>query len=341
MASQKHQHFVNRLTRFIKGSNAPEDREAFRLLFDFYFQKKHKKFTSVGKEQLKGELFQRIDRKLGLERQSPLQPVGLRAVRLNRAWWIAAALFFILLATGAGYMWIPEVKQYVTALIQVKKTVPPGEKQQYTLPDGTCVWLNAGSALTYPRFFVGHSREVALSGEAFFEVTHDAEHPFMIHSGDITTRVLGTSFNVKAYEQFRHTVITVATGRVQVSKDNQVLSTLTANQEISVDNQSGKFKLKGGIETTSRLAWQSGRLVFDNTPLEEVFATLSNQYNVSFNTAKTNLQEQYLTAEFETKESLKQILDVIIQINKLNFTTKDNLIVVSAQKKTDTMKQSF
>ncbi len=334
MDSQKYQHFLTRLTRFIKGSNATGNREAFDLLFDFYSKKKHakEKFTAAEKERLEKELFQRISRTLDLDGQSRVQPVRPRHRSFSRVWRVAAVLAMAVMLAGAGYRWAPEIKQSVTVLLQVEKTVEPGNRQQYTLPDGTRVWLNAGSTLIYPRFFLGRTREVTLSGEAFFQVTRRPKQPFMILTDDITTQVLGTTFNVKAYKEFRHAVITVATGRVQVSKDDQVLSTLAANQEISIDKQSGKFKLSGKVETASRLAWQAGRLIFDNTPMDEVLATLSNYYAVGFDTVQVNLSGQYLTAEFGADASLREVLGVIIQINKLNFSGNGNTVVVSGQK---------
>ena len=329
--SQRHQNFMERLARFIKGSNKAENQEAFNLLFDFYSKKKHtrEQLTPAEQEQTGEELFQRISQTANLRSRSPFRPVRTRVVHFSRGWWIAATLIFVLLAAGAGYLWVPQVKQYVSTWIRIEKKVPPGKREQYQLPDGTRVWLNSGSVLTYPRFFLGHSREVALSGEAFFRVEHDAEHPFIIHTDKIDTRVLGTSFNVNAYTQYGQTVVTVATGRVQVSKDDHVLSTLTANQEITVDNQSGRFSLTKQANTAARLAWRSGRLIFDNTPLYEVLATLANHYSVSFDTLQVNLNGQYLTAEFGADASLWQVLNVIIQINKLNFTVTKNTVVVS------------
>jgi len=334
MVPQRHQHFLNRLANFIKGSNTDEDREAFHLLYGFYAKKRNAKenLTTSEKEQLGEELFKKISRALDLDQRSPVKTCRPRAVRLIRPWMIAASLTFILMAAGAGYLWIPQVQQSLTAWIQVEKTVPPGHRQQYELPDGTRVALNAGSTLTYPRFFLGHSREVTLSGEAFFQVAHDAEHPFIIHSGSLSTRVLGTSFNVKAYEQLHQATVTVASGRVQVSLDEQVLSTLTDHQEISVDQHSGKFSLKSQVDLVSRLAWRAGSLVFDNTPLNEVLITLSNQYNVSFNIENADLNGQYLTAEFKPDASLWQVLDVIIKINKLNFMENSGGIIVSGRK---------
>ena len=329
--SQRHQNFMERLARFIKGSNKAEEQEAFNLLFDFYSKKKHNReqFTPAEKEQLGEELFQRISHTVDLGARSPLKNVHTRVIHLSRVWWIAATLVFVLLAAGAGYLWAPQVKQYVSAWIQIEKTVPPGKRQQYQLPDGTQAWLNSGSTLTYPRFFLGHSREVVLSGEAFFKVRHDAEHPFIIHAGGLSTRVLGTSFNVKAYGQFSQTVVTVVSGRVQVSLNDHVLSTLTANQEICVDQHSGTFDLKKQADSTSRLSWRTGSLVFDNMPLNEVLITLSNHYNVSFNTGEINLNGQYLTAEFKPDASLWQVLDVIMKINKFNFMQNSSGIIVS------------
>ena len=328
---QKHQQFLNRLANFIKGSNAPENEESFDLLFDYY-EKKKNQLTDLSDEEEHGkELFEKIS--FILEQDNQRSKAGQpKLVRMRPAWWIAASLVFVLMLGGGSYLWVPQVQQSVIAWIQVEKIVPPGGMEQYELPDGTSVWLNAGSKFSYPRFFLGHSREVNLSGEAFFKVARDAQHPFIIHSGNISTRVLGTSFNVKAYGQSNQTIVTVATGRVQVSKNEQVLSTLTANQEIKVDNQSGGYTFTKQVKTNTRLAWRSGRLVFDNTPLEDVFSTLSNHYDVKFELKKVDLKEQFLTTDFGTDASLWQVLDVIIKINKLNFSMNDNMIIVNTQK---------
>ena len=117
----------------------------------------------------------------------------------------------------------------------MKKTSTERAEYKYILlPDSTQVWLNAGSTLDYPEHFDETTREVTLTGEAYFDVKHAAEHPFIIHTGQIQTTVLGTAFNINAYTDRSNIQVSVSRGKVKVSRGDQLIATLVKGQEVKV-----------------------------------------------------------------------------------------------------------
>jgi len=148
------------------------------------------------------------------------------------------------------------------------------------LPDSSKVWLNAGTTLKYPAHFRGPFRNVALEGEAYFEVVRDEEKPFLVQSQGVTTRVLGTRFNVKAYPQMERVAVTVVSGKVGVlgeGKENKSIL-LTANQQAVYHKLSKALSQQADMDAQNEIAWQSGRLVFHNTPLPEVLLAIYHKY---------------------------------------------------------------
>ena len=161
----------------------------------------------------------------------------------------------------------------------VTKTTLPGQKLKVQLPDGSAVTMNAESQLDYSIPFT-INRTVILSGEAFFEVIKNEESPFIVQSGDITTRVLGTSFNIRSYPGEIENAVAVLTGRVQVS-DTQ------GNEASLTPNVRGVFNLEENqllIEPYSfpeEMGWKDGLLTFKETPIEEVITDLERWYGVN------------------------------------------------------------
>lgn len=157
------------------------------------------------------------------------------------------------------------------------------ERKQLQLPDGTKVWLSPNSTLNYPAKFNNNERLVTLDGEAFFEVTHDARHPFIIKSGAVSTTVLGTSFNVTAYTK-QHTInVTLVTGKVAVAlngNNNTKRDTITANQRLIIDKNALSITKVNYPDAAAFLNKRLGLYDYKGTALQEVIKDLENQYNV-------------------------------------------------------------
>ena len=248
-------------------------------------------------------------------------------------WGIAAGIAAIL---AVGIFWTNKYEDqeqariaYSAPLQYLEKTSKAGEVVQLLLPDGSRIWLNEESSIRYPQAFDGDTRQVFLKGEAFFEVVPNKEKPFIIKSRGIITKVLGTSFNVKAYENQQQTVVSVATGKVAVGtdKDGELneITELTPEQELVVDNASGESHVN--LITLAQIAsWREPQLVFRNNTYEEVILALEKRYRVNIHLEKQTLKKCRLMATFKHQTSLKEILHLLSMSNSFTYEIKGSRV---------------
>jgi len=155
---------------------------------------------------------------------------------------------------------------------------PRGGQYQLALPDGSKVWLNASTRLFFPTVFKPGERKVKLSGEAFFEVKSDPKNPFIVEtSTGALLRVLGTSFNVNAYQEDTHETTTLLTGSLQVTR-NQSQALLKPGQQAIVNTQ--KVEEVQEVETSYAVAWKEGYFMFNREPIKAVMAKVARWYDV-------------------------------------------------------------
>ncbi|MFB3388643.1 FecR family protein [Flavobacterium sp. LAR06] len=211
----------------------------------------------------------------------------------NKNWAIAASL---LLLMGLSFL----VYQSSVSTITKQYATKPGEHAKIMLSDGTKIWLNAGSLLKYPAQFKGDTREVYLTGEAFFDVAKDKKHPFIIHTDKMDTKVLGTSFNVQAYPDHTTQEVSVLTGRVNVkSIVTQENVYVTPGQKVVFKSQNNKLKAFTDIPVNSISLWRKNIIVFEDAPLPEVIATINRNYNVTVEIGNKNLNNLKISAYFK------------------------------------------
>ena len=221
---------------------------------------------------------------------------------------IAAAAVILLLAGAAGYMLLQHrVKQKVFAT--------SAERQTLKLPDGSVVYLERNSSITFPEAFDQKKREVTLKGEAFFEINHDAKHPFIISSSLINTTVLGTSFNMEVREGNIARVVVVS-GMVQVntrehrSHKNKAL-VLTANKSAVYLPDSENLQLADATDDARFFAQKmSGKFIYKGDPLSKVAADLQRYYNVPVVTDERSAQCSFY-GSFNTADDLNKALSII------------------------------
>ncbi|GAB4327117.1 MAG: hypothetical protein OHK0038_00740 [Flammeovirgaceae bacterium] len=203
-----------------------------------------------------------------------------------------------------------------------------GEVKKVTLPDGSIVWLNAESNLQYPEKFNAYERKVILQGEAFFDVQKDNKKPFVIETDASTTKVLGTSFNLKAYKG-ENVVLSVETGKVMFysnnKPDNPVI--LTPDEAAILDLENGNILVSDTVATELSV-WKQGKLIFKNATLLEVAQTLERAYNVKVVLLDKSLEKRRFTGEFEEKP-IKFVLDRLAEAMGLKYEMKDNLVEIS------------
>ena len=242
---------------------------------------------------------------------------------------VAATLAFV---AALAYFFMPAIVQETPKEVvkEFTATTAWGQKMSITLADGTKVRLNSGSTLRYPEKFIANTREVALEGEAFFEVTKNAKKPFIISSGAIKTKVLGTSFNINTYDNKEDIAVTVASGKVSVASNEEEV--FLGPSEQGVFNKKEAKITKATIDINAVLQWKEGILHFGDATLKEVTASLEKWYGVQFVFQNKALEKCRLTATYDN-ESLHAILESIIYAKKgISYRyTNDHQIVLKGK----------
>lgn len=201
---------------------------------------------------------------------------------------------------------------------------PRGSKViNMVLADGSKVWLNAGSSLNYPVAFVGSERKVSVSGEAYFEVAHDASKPFVVHNGSMDVRVLGTHFNVNAFEDDDNNIkVTLLEGSVKISNGSSN-GLLEPGQQALVSKE---MKILNDVDLNKVMAWKNGYFQFDKASLQSVLKQVSRWYDIEVIYEGKNQPREFV-GEIERDLSLSEVLK-ILEINKVNFTLEGKKLIV-------------
>lgn len=194
-----------------------------------------------------------------------------------------------------------------TMLLQTAET----EMQGLLLPDGTKLYVNGGSQIAYiAHQFNKEKREIWLEGEVFFEVAHNPEKPFIIHSGKLQTVVRGTSFNVKAYQEIGEIRVSVRNGSVEVSDNNAVFGVLTANRQLLYIDKTGEYKLAES-NWEEDAAWRERRLILKDANSAELKLRLKQLYGVQVTVEGAFPHEQRFGMSFRKDASLHEVLELI------------------------------
>ncbi len=223
----------------------------------------------------------------------------------------------ILEAVSAKDKGVPEINQLM---------IPYGKTSEVILPDGTKVWLNAGSRLIYPDGFRDKVREVFLVGEAYFEVTPQDNQPFIVQTTDIRIRVLGTSFNISAYAS-DHVIETVLTeGKVRIEQNNSGFFTETTEIKpgnLAAFNKTDRTTRIKEVDVQNYTLWKDGLLKFESTDLSRIVKRLERYYNIRFNYDNPFLGGIKISGKLELTESRESILDNIATVASVKITGID------------------
>lgn len=252
---------------------------------------------------------------------------------LKRYWMqIAASLLFIIAGglTVLTYM----QRQTINTLAEQNVVIRSGDygKSLVTLPDGTLVHLNAKSSLTYSQDFCRTDRKVKLSGEGFFEVKKDTEKKFTVGTGYMDVTVLGTKFNVYAYEDKDMVEMSLVEGSVNITTERPPFRSINVkpNEKVIYNKNTGELIHE---QTNNRMetAWMTKELVFRSEPLRNVFDCLSRKFAVTFNVNDEKLLNDIYTGTFED-ENIESIMRVLKIHYKFNYENEDNMITINTEK---------
>ena len=209
--------------------------------------------------------------------------------------------------------------------------VPKGERMQLIFQDGSRATLNAETRIKYPRKFGFSERKVELEGEAFFEVSPNKDRPFIVDMKDINVKVLGTTFDVKAYATDPDIFVTLETGKVVLANNSSSLAHMKPGEKATYNRKSGVCKISRPENIEHLSAWKKNQIVLNKTPLSEVIATLSRWYNVEFTIADSSVLYYNYTLT-STEQDIKQILKDLEKITPIQFFEKDGIIRIERKK---------
>lgn len=202
--------------------------------------------------------------------------------------------------------------------------VPRGGEYMLTLEDGTKVWLNAESELKFPVRFAGETRKVEIVGEGYFEVAKDVSRPFVVCSGEMEMRVLGTSFNVKAYRDEEVRAVTLVSGKVRVSVGaGQRL--LSPGWQATWNEYSRKLDMRK-VDVSPIVSWRTGMFDFVDMPLEELVAQLGRWYDVDFFFVNESIKDIHFTGAVKRSNTLKFMLDFVSLTSDVRYEIKGKTV---------------
>lgn len=223
----------------------------------------------------------------------------------------AAAILLLPVLTLLFYTKLSDKARYADNLSDLEVEAPAGSRISIELGDGTKVWLNHGSKLKYPYQFDGDVRKVFLTGEAYFEVAHNAKVPFIVGTNLLDVTATGTAFNVSAYAGDDQTETTLVEGKVILyeRETNHEIKALSPGECLKFSAQKKSYTLET-VNTEKNTAWKDGLLVFKNERVEDVAKKLARWYNVDVEISNRKVNEYTFTATF-MNETLPQVLELM------------------------------
>lgn len=221
---------------------------------------------------------------------------------------------------SGGELNVSEVKEE-----QYTLTTPRGGTYRVNLADGTTVWLNADSKLIYPSIFTGVNRSVTIEGEAYFDVAHNPDQPFIVNTAGQTLKVLGTEFNVQAYQDEDKIVTTLFTGGIKLSTPDETIEVLPGEQ--TEWNKSGAIQLNRYADIDQAIAWRNGYFRFHKADIKTIMRQLTRWYDVEVS-YDPRLKPQYFGGLISRSNDLSQVLKLLEATNDIHFKKEGRRIIV-------------
>ncbi|WP_160710855.1 FecR family protein [Chitinophaga solisilvae] len=239
---------------------------------------------------------------------------------------IAAAASLLLLISYTAWMHFKPAHDADIVTWQVV-TASPGHPHSLQLPDGSDITLFPGASIRYNRAFNTAVREVRLSGRAFFNVTSAAERPFLVTTGQYTTQVLGTSFEVNDQPQEAALSITLVSGKVRLlAPDGRTMADLQPRQQAVIHTRSAKYQI-AAVNPETVTAWTTGHLSYDQATLKEVCTDLEDWYKAGFRVERKELLQKRITAEFR-HIPLAEVMDILSRTAGFKYRKDKDTIVI-------------
>lgn len=250
-------------------------------------------------------------------------------VKKNYTRWYAAAVILLLVTTtwflresrdGSPAETYPQsANNAIAGVTRVK------------LPDGSTVVLRDGSWLNMTNSFEGTTREVSLEGEAYFDIASNPTKPFIIHTGRLTTTVLGTAFSIRAFPNDHYVTVTVTRGKVKVEDGQKLLGMLEADKQLVYDIESECSQEKT-VDAGKEVAWRSHDLIFRTSSFETIVEELSRIYEVTIVFENETLKKRLITASLDDRDPIETILDILCTAQRTCYVVEGGVYVIKPLK---------
>jgi transmembrane sensor len=304
----KKETFLLLAKKYEQGTCTPEEKIAVEAFFDKmqnYAPDYLNEISDTKGDVILGKIFQEIqDRKP-------------RKYKFRKALKIAAILVVFLAVSFS-------VSKILVTPKQITQTAAKGEKKEIHLHDGSVIVLNSNSSITYSEEFET-SRDIQLTGEAYFKVFHDEKRPFTVQAHDVKVRVLGTSFDINSYSR-KVTKVSVVTGKVEVSSPSGSKVHIIKNQQADL-KPNADFKISEE-NSSERIAWASNIIILRNTTLAETAKIIENWYNVTITFEDESLEKLTISGKFKD-EKLENVMESIAFLKqlKIEYITKKHIVI--------------
>lgn len=236
---------------------------------------------------------------------------------------VAAVVAVISLLSLNLYMMIHKSDAGAMNIVEV----PRGQRVNLVLSDGTKVWLNSDSKLSYPAKFSSGKREVILSGEGCFDVTKNKDLPFIVHSQDLDIKVHGTKFNVNSYNS-DYTSVTLENGSVEVAFADQFKPLMMKPNERLIYSKTDGVSLNKNIDASLSSKWVSGELVFQSVTLKELTRELQRRFDMKIIIMNSNLESQLYTCRFKSNVTIDAVMELLKSTRDLDYSIQDKKILI-------------
>lgn len=278
--------------------------------------------SKIGSKELK-----EIEIQQWMELQERISTRKLRTSGITEFLKIAAV---ILIALGTGWMghFLYSSGTFSNKQVEMKHVkATKGQVKEIFLADGTHVWLNSDSKLSFPSSFSDDNRKVELCGEAFFKVTANEESPFLVKTKNHTVKVTGTQFNICEYSESKIIETTLVKGKVKIISGN-IIKDLLPGQQSSFNTETAKIRIsKADFDIYT--SWKDGRYEFKNTPIEKVFRIMERWWDVKISYPEAKLKSERISGVLRRYKPLKQHFEVIKQLVPINYKIDNDVIEIT------------
>lgn len=242
---------------------------------------------------------------------------------------VAAVLIIISISALLYKLEFQSSDSRMASVVKNNNLVKPDKpgRRFINLPDGSSVILNENSRLEFGGFNANGKREVYLEGEAYFDIKHDASHPFIVYTGKLQTTVLGTAFNINSNSQNGTITVTVIRGKVKVGDKTHTFNVIDPDEQVVFDKELSP-NIKKSVIAKNFIAWKNEDIYFDDVNIKDVANQLEERFNVSIVFSNEIIKNCRFSATFLKSQSLEQILNVIGEFNHIEYQLKDKNTVL-------------